>query len=227
MFAEMTRTFKRVTSTVHHLPQSHQRKNIFFSDAPKKIPQQYSYISQFSDQATGWKTEKSWLDCRTSKALFSSWNIQFGSASNPQSSSVSRGNPFADGKTADVWRLSLPLSAEFMSGWMKIQFYSSIRLHEVHNSHVTLLLPHDNMDHVALVSLPSRSFVSPPCYRHRLWKINGKLKYVRARCPAVAKRSCQTSKKREKARAVTYGDRQTGTWTEVVILYSLPLFKEN
>lgn len=65
------------------------------------------------------------------------------------------------------------------------------------------------MDHVALVSLQSRSFVSPPCYRYRLREINRELKYARARCPAVAKRSCQTFQKREKVRTITYADRQT------------------
>ena len=222
MFAEMTRTFKRMASTVHHLPQSHQHKNIFFfADASTKIPQQHSCISQFSDQATGWKTIKSWLDSRTSKGLFSSLNIQSGSAPNPQSSSISRGNPFAGGKAADVWRFSLPFSAEIMNGWMKIQLYSPIRLHEVHKSHATLLLPHDNVDRVGLVSLPSRSFVSPPCCRYRLREINRKLKYARARCPAVAKRSCQTSQKREKARTVTYGDRHTSTWTQYDLIRPL------
>jgi hypothetical protein len=100
MFAELTRTFKRMASTVHHLQQLNF--SFFFADASTKMPQQHSYISQFSDQATGWKTKKSWLDSRTSKRLFSSLNIQSGSASNPQSSSISRGNPFAGGKAADV-----------------------------------------------------------------------------------------------------------------------------
>jgi hypothetical protein len=112
-----------------------------------------------------------------------------------------------------VWRFSLPFSAEIMNGWMKIRLYSPIRLQEVHKSHATLL-PHGNVDHVALVSLSSRSFVSPPCCLYRLREFNRKLKYARARCPAVAKRSCQTSQKREKTRTVTYGDRQTGTWTQ-------------
>ena len=107
---------------------------LFFSHSPKNIPQQHSYIYQFSDQATGRKTKKSWFDSRTSKGLLSSLNIQSGSASNPQSSSIGRGNPFAGGKAPDVWRFSLPLSAEIMIGWMKMHLYSPIRLHEAHVS---------------------------------------------------------------------------------------------
>jgi hypothetical protein len=57
MFAEVARTLKRMASTVHHLPQSHQHK-FFFSYAPTKIPQQHSHISQFCDQATEWKNKK-------------------------------------------------------------------------------------------------------------------------------------------------------------------------
>lgn len=132
MFAETTRTFKLMASTVRQLRQTHQ--HFFFSHSPKNIPQQHSYIYQFSDQATGRKTKKSWFDSRTSKGLLSSLNIQSGSASNPQSSSIGRGNPFAGGKAPDVWRFSLPLSAEIMIGWMKMHLYSPIRLHEAHVS---------------------------------------------------------------------------------------------
>lgn len=81
-------------------------------------------------------------------------NIQSGSASNPQSSSINGGNPCPGGKAAEVWRFSLPLSAEILNGWMTIYLYSPIRFHETQKSHATLLLLlHDNVDHMALVSL--------------------------------------------------------------------------
>ena len=64
--------------------------------------QQQLYISHFSDQGTGRKTEKSCSISRRKTDYSLLQDIQPSSASKPESRSVGRGNLFAEGKAAEA-----------------------------------------------------------------------------------------------------------------------------